>query len=252
MVTPLKQNRKKIDVIGIPVDAFTYEDLEAKVKELLSDQKKHHIMFLSLRDLVVAKFKSDLRTTIGRASLILPTSSYICTGAKFLTRGYIPQKIYTFEFIIKLLGAIENYGKSVYLIGGKRNILQVTESNIKSSFPGLTIVGRCAGFFPKEMERNIVTAIKKSSPALLLAGVGLPGKRYWITRNNSMFNSGISMWVGDCFDIFAGKKSKPARTTGGIVAEKIGKFIKNPLRFFNIFIYLLYFFMLLYYKIRKL
>jgi len=251
MGTLLSQNRKKIDVIGIPVDAFTYEDLEVRIKELLADKKKHHIMFLSLRDIVMAKFKSELRASIDRASLILPTSSHICSGAKFLKKFHIPQKIYTFEFIIKLLGAIENNGKSVYLLGGKHKVLQITESNIKSSFPGLTIVGRCAGFFPKEMERNIITAIKKASPALVLAGAGIPGKRYWITRNNSMFNPGISLWVDKAFDIFVGKKAKPARTTGGIVLEKIGRVFRNPLRIFNIFIYLLYFILLLYYKIRK-
>jgi N-acetylglucosaminyldiphosphoundecaprenol N-acetyl-beta-D-mannosaminyltransferase len=251
MGTLLSQNRKKIDVIGIPVDAFAYEDLEANVKELLADQRKHHIMFLSLRDVVMAKFKSELRATIERASLILPTSSYICSGAKFLGRGYVPQKIYTFEFIIKLLGAIENNGKSVYLLGGKRNVLQVTESNIKSSFPGLNIVGRCTGFFPKEMEKNITTAIKKASPALILAGVGLPGKRFWVTRQKSAFNPGISLWVDKAFDIFVGKKSKPARTTGGIFLEKTGKVIRNPLRIVNIFLYLLYFILLLYYKVRK-
>ncbi|MCL2480083.1 MAG: WecB/TagA/CpsF family glycosyltransferase [Spirochaetaceae bacterium] len=251
MDTLLNQNRKKIDVIGIPVDALTYEELEAKVKELLADQKKHHILFLSLRDIVMAKFKRELRTNIETASLILPTSSYICSGAKFLKRAYIPQKIYTFEFIIKLLGAIENNGKSVYLLGGKRDVLQVTESNIKSSFPGLNIVGRCTGFFPKEMEKNIITAIKKASPALVLAGTGLPRKRYWVTRHKSFFNPGIFLWVDKAFDIFVGKKSKPARTTGGIFLEKAGRLIRNPLRIFNIFIYILYFILLLYYKIRK-
>ncbi|MCL2792757.1 MAG: WecB/TagA/CpsF family glycosyltransferase [Spirochaetaceae bacterium] len=252
MVTLLNPNRKKIDVIGISVDVIAYENLEEKVKELLADGKKHHIMFLSLRDIVMAKFKRELRTTIERASLVLPTSLHICNGAKFLRRGYVPQKIYTFEFIIKLLGAIENVGKSVYLLGGKRDVLQVTESNIKSSFPGLTIVGRYTGFFPKEMEKNIITAIKKASPALILAGVGLPGKRYWITRNNSFFNPSISLWVDSSFDVFTGKKSKPARTSIGIFFEKIEKLIKNPFRIFNIFIYILYFILLLYYKVRKL
>ena len=252
MVALLNQNRKKTDVIGIPVDVFTYEDLETKIKEFLADNKKHHIIFVSLRDIVIAKFKRELRSSIERASLVLPTSPGICFGAKFLKKFHIPQRIYTFEFIIKLLGAIENSGKSIYLIGGKKNILQVTDSNIKSSFPGLNIVGRCTGFFPKGMEKNIITAIKKASPALLLADAGLPGKRYWITRNNSMFNPGISLWMDNVFAVFAGKKSKPPKTTGGIVLERIGKFFINPLRIFNIFIYILYFLMLLYYKARKL
>ena len=251
MGTLLSQDRKKVNVIGISVDVLSYEDLEARVKEMLADGKHHHIMFLSLRDVVLAKFKRELRTTIETASLILPTSSRICAGAKFLKRAYIPQKIYNFEFIIKLLGVIENNGKSVYLLGGRRNILQVTESNIKSSFPGLNIVGRYTGFFPKDMQENIITAIKKASPTLVLAGVGLPGKRYWITRHKSFFNPGISMWVDSAFNIFAGKRAKPARTTVGIFFEKIGRLIRNPLRIFNIFIYLLYFLLLLYYKLRK-
>jgi len=252
MAALLNQDRKKTDVIGIPVDFLAYEDLETRVKGFLADQKKHHIIFVSLCDIVMAKFKRELKSSIERASLVLPTSSYICSGAKFLGRFYIPQKIYTFEFIIKLLGAIENNGKSVYLLGGKQKVLRITESNIKSSFPGLTIVGRCTGFFPKDMEKNIVTAIKKASPALILAGSGLPGKRYWLTRNSPMFNPCISLWVNNAFDIFAGKKAKPPKTASGIFWERVGRFFLNPLRIFNVFVYILYFILLLYYKIRKL
>ncbi|MCL2294557.1 MAG: WecB/TagA/CpsF family glycosyltransferase [Spirochaetes bacterium] len=251
MDTLLDKNRKKIDVIGIPVDVFVYEDLEAKIKQMLADKKRHHIVFLSLRDIVMAKFRRELRTTIQRASLVVPTSSYICKGAKYLKRVHIPQKIHIFEFIIKLLGAIENNGKSVYLLGGKLDVLRITEANIKSSFPGLNIVGRYTGFFPKEMENNITTAIKKASPALVLADSGLPGKRYWITRNNSVFNPGISLWADNIFDVFAGKKPKPSKTAGGMLIERIGRFFRNPLRIFNAFIYILYFILLLYYKAKR-
>ena len=251
MVTPLISDRKKIEIIGIPVDIFEYEELEKKVKEFLKDQKKHNIMFVSARDLVMAKFKRELRVNIKRASLVLSTSSLISAGAKFQGKAYIPQKIYTFDFIIKLLGAIENNGKSIYLVGGKQNILRITESNIKASFPGLTVVGRCTGYFHKDMEKNIVTAIKKAAPALVLAGAGLPGKRYWLTRHNSSFNPGISLWVNKAFDIFAGKSTKPSKTKEGIALEKLGRILINPLRIFNGFIYFLYFILLLYYRIRK-
>jgi hypothetical protein len=52
-------------------------------------------------------------------------------------------------------------------------------------------------------------------------------------------------------DFLPVKTSKAARTTFGIIFEKIGRVIRNPFRIFNIFIYLLYFIILLYYKIRK-
>jgi len=248
----LKQNRKRIDIAGIPVDAITTDELEDAVKEMLSDKKNHHIMLVSVSDIMKAKISSELRGNIERASLILPISSSIRSGAKFLNRKYIPELYFPFDFVIKLLGLIENHGKSVYLAGGRRAVLQITESNIKSSFPGLTIVGRCAGFFPKEMEKDVVTAIKKSSPALVLTGVGLSGGRHWVTRNNSMFNPGISLWIGNSFDIFAGKRNRPAKTGGARFAEKAGKALRNPAKLLNIFVYIWYLFILLYYRLRKL
>ena len=38
---------------------------------------------------------------------------------------------------------------------------------------------------------NVLTAIKKSSPALLLTGKGLKGKNLWLYRNSQSFNPGF-------------------------------------------------------------
>jgi N-acetylglucosaminyldiphosphoundecaprenol N-acetyl-beta-D-mannosaminyltransferase len=246
-----KNNIKIVDVAGVPITVFSYNNLGSAVKELLESKKNYYIVFVSVKDIVFSKFKKELAETLKKAVFLIPVSSSICKGAKFLKREIIPQRIFSFEFVIKLLGEIENYGRSLYLIGGSHSVIKITESNIKSSFPGLTVVGRYAGYFKKEIEKDIITAIKKSSPSLILAGSGLPGKRYWISRKNSQFNPGISLWIGDDFNIFAGKKTKPSKSQVGIFVEKIGNIFKNPLKVFNIFIYIFYFFMLIYFRIRK-
>lgn len=252
MIDTLDMYRKRVDLIGIPIDAVLEDDIEKVVEAMLKDGKKHYIVFVSLKDIVRAKFSKKLRNNIENASLVLPLSSVAINSVKFLKRENIPHLWFTFDFLIKLLGVIEKSRKSLYLIGGRRDVLHVTESHIRDSFPGLNIVGRCAGYFPKEMEKDVITAIKKSSPTLLLAGNGLPNKRYWITKNSDFFNVSVSIWAENSFDIFAGKKERPSRTLGGRLREKIAKIFKNPLRIFNIFIYLWFFCVLLYYKIRGL
>lgn len=252
MVNMLDVYRKRVDLIGIPIDAVSTDDMEKVVEAMFRDGKKHYIVLVSFKDIVRARFNKKLRNNIENASLVLPLSSTICRSVKFLKRENVPHLWFAFDFLITLLGIIEKSRKSIYLIGGRRDVLHVTESNIRDSFPGLNIVGRCAGYFPKEMGKNIVTAIKKSSPTLLLAGKGLPNKQYWITKNNYFFNAGISIWTEDSFDIFAGKKSRPSRKLFGRIGEKIGRIFKNPFRIFDIFIYLWFFCILLYYKIRGL
>ncbi len=252
MEDSLISSRKRINLLKIPVDAATGDDVEKIVEMLLEDGRTHHIILISLKDLLKARFNTELRNNLESASLVLPISESICKGAEMLKREHIPVLNYPFDFVLKLLGIIERKGKTVYLAGGKRGVLQITESNIRTSYPGLNIVGRCTGYFPKEMEKNIITAIKKSSPALLLAGSGLPGSRYWITRNKGFFNPGISIWTGNSFDIFAGKKTRPAKTSGGRFSEKLGKLFRNPLRLFNVFLYIWYYFLIIVYKLRKL
>lgn len=251
MEDSLISSRKRINLLKIPVDAVSGEDVEKIVEMLLEDGKAHHIMLVSLKDLLRARFNTELRNNMESAALVLPISESICKGAGMLKREHIPELYFPFDFVLKLLGIIEKKGKTVYLAGGKRAVLQITESNIRTSYPGMNLVGRCTGFFPKEMEKNIITAIKKSSPALLLAGSGLPGGRYWITRNKAFFNPGISLWIGKSFDIFAGKRKRPAKTTGGRLGEKLEKVFKNPLRIFNLFVYFWYYLLIMIYKIRK-
>ena len=248
----LKHYRKRINVTGVPVDAISPDDLEKAVKEMLSDNKIHHIMLISLKDIMRARFNRELMGNIERASLVLPLSASICSGAAFLKRKHIPELYFPFDFIIRLLGILETLRKSVYLVGAGKSVLQITESNIRSSFPGLNIVGRCAGYFPKDMEKNVVTAIKKSSPSLVLSGTGLPGGRYWITRNNSFFNPGISLWIGKSFDIFAGKRNRPAKTGKARFMEKSRKGLRQPWKLFNLFVYLYFFMLLVYYRLKSL
>ena len=252
MEDSLISSRKRINLLKIPVDAVTGDEVEKIVEMLLADGKTHHIMLVSLKDLLKARFNTELRNNLESAALVLPISDSLRKGAEMLKREHIPELYFPFDFVLKLLGIIERKGKTVYLAGGRRGVLQVTESNIRTSYPGMNIVGRCTGYFPKEMEKNIITAIKKSSPALLLAGSGLPGGRYWLTRNKSFFNPGISIWIGNSFDIFAGKRNRPAKTSGARFSEKLGKIFKNPLRIFNVFVYLWYYILILVYKLRKL
>ena len=118
-----------------------------------------------------------------------------------------------FDFVVKLLAALEKRGKSVYLLGSTRTSIQKAEGNIKSTFPGLRVVGRHAGRYPeKQMEGAIVEAVKKATPSLLLVGSGgYPAARRWIPRNLARFNSGIYLWCSDLFEVFAERRSKPSK-----------------------------------------
>jgi N-acetylglucosaminyldiphosphoundecaprenol N-acetyl-beta-D-mannosaminyltransferase len=240
---------QRINILKIPVDNITEDHLEEALKILLSDGKNHQIVLLSVWDLMRARRNVELRTMLNNADLIVPISQSLVKGAKFLKRP-VPRRYMPFDFIIKVLGALERTGKTIYILGSNKKNLQTAERNIRSTFPGLRVVGRFAGYYHKQIEPNIIQAVQKSTPSLLMVGRGVPGKERWIPRNLKSFQSGLYLWCDDVFDVFAEKRYRVSKKTfdRGLdwVPYNLGKIWRWP----RAFTYLRYKVLLLVYRLK--
>ena len=248
MGTEQEELRQRIELVKIPIDIVAPENLSEVVYDLLKEKKEHNIILLSLWDLLRAKRNNDYRNYVNRASLVIPISKSMISGIKFLT-GKKAYRYMPFDFIVSVLTALECRELSCYLLGGRTKVLLKTEKNIRQTFPKLRIVGRFTGNFKRSDEPTIIKAIKKSSPSLLLVGKGVRGKERWISRNNLTLGPGMRLWCSDIFDVFAEKKKHPSRSSFEKGFEWIGYCFQNPLKFFRIFPYIGYKFMLLFYKL---
>jgi len=249
----ISEIRQRITLLKVPIDIIAPEHLGAVVYDLLKQakeqNKEQNIVLLSLWDLLRARRSGEYRSYILRAALVIPISKSLISGAKFLT-GKKPTRYMPFDFIISLLTILEQREFSCYLLGGKNKILLKAEKNLRQTFPRLRIVGRFPGSFRRQEEATIIKAIKKASPSLLLAGKGIRGEERWIARNNlALGTGGLRLWCSDIFDVFAEKKRHPSRTAFENGFEWIGYCFQKPLKFFRIFPYTRYKFLLLIYKI---
>ena len=214
----------------------------------LPPNKGRDIVLLSLWDLLRARRNNEYRNYVLSAALVIPISKSIVSGAKFLT-GKKVVRYMPFNFVISLLTLLERLEYPLYLLGGKPRIIKKAEKNIHSTFPRLKIVGRFGGAIRKQEEGAIMEAIRKVSPSLLLAGKGIRGSELWIARNGSRLNSGFRLWCSDLFDVFAEKKHRPSDAVFDRGMESIGFCFRNPLKFFRIFSYFRYKFLLLFYRL---
>lgn len=249
MERPKVARKKRIQLLNIPLDVISDDQLEDRVESLIADGKKHHIVLLSLWDFMRARGKSDRAKAIRNASIILTSSRLVSSGARFLRQKDV-QRYMPFDFVIRILAILEQRNRSVYLIGGKPGYLQTASSNLRGSFPGLQIVGRCAGYFPAAHEDNILLAIKKAAPTLLLAGRGVRTGEKWLISHKRYMAPGLTMWCGDCLEVFAGTKKKTSRQLWSKGLDFLPGLFKRPWRLARGFTYLWYFLLLLFAKIR--
>ncbi|HAK46836.1 MAG TPA: hypothetical protein DCO79_13075 [Spirochaeta sp.] len=239
---------KRIDFLGVPIDILPEDEIEDVFRTFAEDGRQHQIVLINFFDLMRARRSKEFKKTLKHSSLVIPTAVSIWRGIKFL--GKQPSYRYRpFDFVIRILGLMEKYQKTFYLIGGKQNALQTVFNNMRISFPGLNIVGRYTGFYSSKMEENILLAIKKASPTFLLAGDGLKGGDKWIYSRFESFNPGIYLYCSECFSIFSGKKKKGSKKSWESGSEVVSEVLKNPLKLFRGFIRLYYFLLLLIYRI---
>ncbi len=236
---------KRINILGIPVDVVKDEDLPSVIESLYELPDNRQILLLNFHEMMRARHNNERRQAISQAALVIPVSRQISRAAKFLKKDVPPYRG-TYPFIIRLLGILEQKNKSVYLLGTTMKDVRQAESTLKATFPGVQIVGRYASRFSGEREGDVVTAIKKSSPTLLLAGKGLKSRHLWICRNRKNFSPGLSIYEETCYDVFSGRKSKPDDRAGSQLMAGFWNSLTHPWRFFRFFRYVIFYNLLLF------
>lgn len=229
--------KRRIQLLSVPLDLVSEERLESTIDNLLEAEGSNQIVLLDLWNFVRARGSSSYAKSVRTAALVLPTSKAVETICRFLKRQNVT-RVLAFDFVIRLLSHLEQRRKSIYVIGSRPGTLQSASANLRGSFPELPIVGRCAGYFGAGDEQDILLAIRKAAPSLVLAGKGLPGKDQWPYRHRSDFSNGITIWCGSCIEVFSGKKKRTSRELWGRGLDFLPSFAKHPWRIYRLFVYL--------------
>jgi len=241
---------KKERILGIPLDNISPEELDDALAGLLKKEGMCPVVFLSLWELLKARRNAEFRGWVESASLVIPTSRGILRGARFLGKK-VSHRYYPFDVVIRLLRILEEKGLSLYVLGGRLPYLQQAEKNLKQTFPGLKLVGRYPGYYPLQVEGDILLAMRKASPHCLLLGPGLKGKERWAQRKRASLPPSIVIYSPNTFDIISGKRIRPSREAVEKGHEYVPELFRHPWRVFRGVVYLYYLLLLLVYRIRK-
>lgn len=242
--------KERIFIAGVPVDICEPQNIENEILEILAKPGTKQIIFLSIWQLLKARHKGDFAECVKNADLIIPISKSILMGAKFLKKN-VPVRYNPFNAVIQILSVLDNHYKSLYLLGSSKKALTKTEKNIRDTFRQIHIVGRYVGYFPKNTENNIVEAIFKSQPSLVLISDGIKEKNCWAYRRRNRFSSSIFIYYKDAFGIFSDRIKRINEKSFNKGHEIFHEILHNPFKIFLIFPYIKYLFILIYYRLLK-
>ncbi|MGN1300954.1 MAG: WecB/TagA/CpsF family glycosyltransferase [Clostridia bacterium] len=164
---------------------------------------------------------------------IIPDGIGIVKGAKIL--GYhVKETIPGVELCTKLFEYCNQYSKSIFLLGAKKEVVEKLVNVLKNDYPNAHVCGYENGYI--EDRQAVFNKISKLKPDVLLVALGIPDQELLIYKNLAQFNKGIFVGVGGSFDVLSGIKKRAPKIFIKLHLEWLYRILKEPQRlkrFFN-------------------
>ena len=217
----------RTDVLGVGFDNLTIDEAVGHAYEHVKSRKAGYVVTPNPEIVWQCRKEPALGQAISDASLVLPDGIGVVYGAKILGRP-LKGKVAGIDFASKLIRALAESGKSVFLFGSKPGIADKAAENLKDKYKGLVIAGTADGYFKDD--GPIIDQINKTKPDFLMVCLGAPKQEYWMAKNAGKLDVGIMAGLGGSLDVFAGTVARAPLTWQKLHLEWLFRLLKEPRR----------------------
>lgn len=118
----------------------------------------------------------------------------------------LPGRIPGVEIAKELMAYGNEYGKSIFLLGAKQEVIDALGAVIDQEYPNLKVCGAVNGYV--QDKDAVFEDMKKLQPDIVLVALGMPAQEKLIYKHLGDFEKGIFVGVGGSFDVLSGMKQR--------------------------------------------
>jgi N-acetylglucosaminyldiphosphoundecaprenol N-acetyl-beta-D-mannosaminyltransferase len=218
-------------ILGIGVDATSYEDATARVIEWARLGESRMVCLGVVASVMEARESAKYRTALEEADLVTPDGMPLVwmlrrLGARPASRVYGP------DLTLEVLRAAEARGIAVGFYGSSEGVLERLVANLRKRFPRLEIAFQQAPPFrslSEEEDGEAVSAIIESGARVLFVGLGGAKQDLWMAEHRGQVPA-VMLGVGAAFDFLAGTKPQAPRWMQNAGLEWMFRLATEPRR----------------------
>lgn len=240
------------ELLDIPIDWITKEELTRKLKQFVVNKKPHQITTVNPEFLVISTENKNFQKVLQESDLSLPDGTglvlaqtlndkepknsvtrwirYFMLGFQFILmpHSFTYKRITGIELtdILMELSAKEDW--KVYLLGAGPGIAEQAANIWEEIYPGVKIVGATDA---NPGDAHTVRDIKKADPDILLVAYGAPKQDLFIAKYKDELKVPVMVGVGGTFDTLVGNKPNPPKLIKTLGLEWLIYLLMQPKRF---------------------
>lgn len=196
-----------VDVLGVRVDAISDEALNKRIGEVIEGARHTYFAYVNIHAVNLAVRDREFRDFLNAAPLVYCDGEGVRLGAKILGVRLPPRIVLTY-WIWDLCAMCERRGYSIFLLGGRTDVVGRACENLQRAHPRLKVVGTHHGYFNKRGEESnrVIEMIRYARPNILFVCFGMPLQEHWVRENLPALDANMILFGGSTIDYAAGVK----------------------------------------------
>ena len=223
----------RIQFLNTYIDNLTFAEAKEKVDELIQEAGYHYVVTPNSDIVVKMQDDPELKQICDNADLILTDGQIVVNISKHLGNP-IKERVCMTDFVWDVFDLAVEKSYKVFLLGGRKEVLEKATQNIKQRVPKLQIVDFFSPPFGFEKDdkklEEVNERIKKSNADILIVFLGCPKQEKFIAQNKEKYQIPISITMGGCVDFMAGSVKRAPEWMQKVGLEWFFRFLQEPKR----------------------
>lgn len=232
---------KRINLLGVPVDAVTKKEAFVTVAAFLGGRSGRMVVTPNPEMVVMARRDQEFREALASSDLAIPDGTGLLWAAR--RRGEpLPERVTGTDLMQDIVSLAAARGQGIFLLGGGPGVAEKAAAELKRRHPDLIVAGAVSGGRVVRdsggrlsIDAAALEAIRSSAPAVLFVAFGHGNQEKWIRQNLPDLPSvRLAMGVGGAFDFIIGKSKRAPEWMQKSGLEWLWRLIHEPRRFVRI------------------
>ena len=219
------------DVLGMRVDATSYEDASRRVVRWAREGRSAYVRVASVNDVMQAFDSTAFRQVANAADLVTPDGRPLFWALKGLGVRDASQVRGT-DLTLHVVERAAREGVPIGLYGGTPEILESFVRVLEARYPEVRVVCRIAPPFrplTPEEDEAVTRKIVASGARVLFVGIGCPKQDYWMAAHKGRIPA-VMLGVGAAFDFHTGRVRQAPRWMQAAGLEWLFRLVMDPRR----------------------
>ncbi len=221
---------QRIALLGVEVDPLPLRELSALVAQAIERGERWIVANHNLHSVYLFHRDPKMRSLYRQARLIhIDGMSLVWWGRILGYRLNRSHRVTYVNWVYPLMAQASQRGWRVFYLGGKPGVAERAAQILRGRLPGLQIRTH-HGYFSKDENERVLSAINSYRPHILMVGMGMPRQERWVVDNLEYIQANAILTAGGCFDYVAGVIPTPPRWMGRLSLEWLFRLGSEPRR----------------------